>query len=99
MQVQAFLADHASISGDDTVNAMGIGLNKIRAPVFPMRHTRLVLVVRLLISPSECGHAHRLHIDILDPDGADLLRTEHGSPSRVTRSSRTAHRRCRSYGT
>ncbi len=78
MRVEAFLAEHAAVGADDMITAMGIGFDSIAAPVFPARHTRMALVLRLVLSPSECGQAHTLRIDLLDPDGVELLRQEQG---------------------
>src|SRR6266542_1571044 len=73
MQVHlALLADYANLSIDGKLNIMGI-FNRVYARSLPAIHpeTRLVLVLKY--EPAERGRPHRLEVQLLDPDGRELL--------------------------
>lgn len=77
MQLQfAVLADTAQIMSDGKFIIVGGGIDYINAPSFPAMNPSLALVVRLTVSPQDVGHEHQFRVELLLPDGTNILPTQ-----------------------
>ena len=70
----AVLADGVSGRPDGKLDIYGAGWDTIYASNVPVRHARLTLVVRLLVSRTETEHQHRLDVIVQGADGAEIAR-------------------------
>jgi hypothetical protein len=72
MQVNlAVLCDAANVSSEGKLNILG-EFDSIQAASFPLVYPTMVLVVRLEAHPTEIGE-HRLKLQLIDADGADVV--------------------------
>jgi hypothetical protein len=67
----AVLCDAANVSREGKLNILG-EFDSIHASSFPLTYPTMVLVVRLEAHPTETGD-HRLKLQLLDADGADVV--------------------------
>src|SRR5947209_2361758 len=72
----AFLADAAEAEPGRKLYVMGGGIDSIGAPVYPVVHPHLALVLRLLVHPTEANRNHVLEIRLMEPDGGELTKVE-----------------------
>ena len=61
------LADYANVEKYGKLNVMGIFSN-IDAPKFPVRHSEMHIIAKLVASPAEYGQTRKLTIRIMDSD-------------------------------
>ena len=67
----ALVADAATVDGSGKLNILGI-FDRLAAPVFPVQHGRLSLVLRFSAGLQQAG-AHTVEISLRTPGGADLF--------------------------
>lgn len=67
----ALLADAATVDASGKLNILGV-FDRLAAPVFPVQHGRLSLVLRFSAGVQEAG-AHTVGISLRTPGGADLF--------------------------
>lgn len=73
MQVSLFqLADYANTTADGKLNVMGI-FRILRAQSFPVRHSSMVVVIKLSPELGEYGQSRTLTIKLVDPDGKEII--------------------------
>jgi hypothetical protein len=72
----AFLAHSADFSSDGKLYVIGGDFDTIRAGSFPAMHPFMVVVVKLVASPSDFGHEHKLVVRLVTPDGTQLVEAE-----------------------
>lgn len=70
----ALLADAATIDGSGKLNILGV-FDRVSATQFPVRHPRLVLILRFAAGLQEVGK-HQVEIVMRDPDGAEVMRLD-----------------------
>ena len=70
----ALLADAATIDGSGKLNILGV-FDRVSATSFPVRHPRLVLILRFTAGLQEAGK-HDVDITLRDPDGAEVMRLD-----------------------
>lgn len=90
----AMLADAATIDGSGKLNILGI-FDRLNASTFPVRHPRLVLILRFAAGLQEVGK-HQVEITLRDPDGGEVVRLDGEmklgpGPSSVTEGVRVPH--------
>ena len=68
----AFLADAAQFT-NGKVFVLGGDIDTIYAPTFPSIHLGTVLVIKLLVQPTECGREHGLRVEFIDSDGGQVI--------------------------
>lgn len=73
----ALLADAANVTRDGKLNILGI-FDVIHASAFPVTHAQMQLVLRFEAEMAEIGLTHQVEIQLMDADGARLLRLEGG---------------------
>ena len=73
MKLELFLAaDYANITNSGKLNVMGI-FRVINASTFPVRHSSMHLVIKLLPELGEYGIVRDLFVKLLDPNGNELV--------------------------
>jgi hypothetical protein len=70
----ALLADAATIDGSGKLNILGV-FDRVSATSFPVRHPRLVLILRFAAGLQEAGR-HQVQITLRDPDGEEVMRLD-----------------------
>lgn len=77
MQVEfALFCDAAGVSPDGLIDILRGGFDVVNAAGFPAKLGRMLLVVRLLCEPTECGQDHLFQSQMLDPRGNPVPTTE-----------------------
>jgi hypothetical protein len=69
-------ADAAQVGADGKVSMIGGDFDTINVQSLPAHHPNVALVMRLHMSPSECGVEHRLRVTVFGPLGAVLATIE-----------------------
>lgn len=72
----AFLADAAEAEPGRKFYVLGGGIDSIMAPLFPVVHPQIALVMRIMAHPSEVGREHTMEIRLTDADGQELAKVE-----------------------
>lgn len=90
----ALLADAATIDGSGKLNILGV-FDRLSATSFPVRHPRLVLILRFAAGVQEVGK-HEVQITLRDPDGEEVMRLDGEmqlgpGPASVTEGVRVPH--------
>ncbi|MDT8369559.1 MAG: hypothetical protein RQ745_10155 [Longimicrobiales bacterium] len=70
----ALIADAATVDGAGKLNILGV-FDHIQAREFPVRHERMVLVLRFSAGVDEAG-THEVAIVVLDPGGDEVARMD-----------------------
>lgn len=70
----AFICDYADGGPRGTINALGIGLNRILAPKVPHRFPHFHLVFQLRASIAEVGRKE-MFVSLIDADGKEVIPT------------------------
>lgn len=69
----AFVADSAQFTPiDGRLWVLGGDFDTFGAQAFPVTHPSLTLVVKIIAQPTECGHEHRLRIELLNSAGDQI---------------------------
>lgn len=70
----AVLCDAATLDSSGKLHILGV-FDQIQAAVFPARHDRLAMVLRMATEADDAGE-HQADIRLVDPDGAQMLRLD-----------------------
>jgi hypothetical protein len=70
----AVLCDAATLDSSGKLHILGV-FDQIQAAVFPARHDRIALVLRVATGPEDTGE-HQADIRLVDPDGTQMLRLD-----------------------
>ncbi len=69
----AFLANAAEFTpADGRMWVLGGDFDTLAASAFPVTHPVMTLVVKISAQPAECHREHRLRIERIDSDGAQI---------------------------
>ncbi len=69
----AFLANAAEFTpGDGRMWVLGGDFDTLAASAFPVTHPVMTLVVKISAQPAECHREHRLRIELIDSEGAQI---------------------------
>ena len=72
----ALLADVVSPRPDGKLDMHGVGWDTISAIAAPVTHPRMDLALRFLVSAQEVETQHRVTVDLITEDGAQLARMQ-----------------------
>lgn len=65
----AFLADAATMQDNGLFAVVGGGFDVLTGEVFPATKYAMALIGRVRLEPDECGKPHKIHAEIIAPDG------------------------------
>jgi hypothetical protein len=68
----ATLADTVIPQSDGKLNVIGMGIDIIRAPVYPYLHPTLFALFIVVFEGNEIGRTHRLQMQFFSPDGPKI---------------------------
>src|SRR5438132_4292161 len=65
----AFLAKYADTAADGTFALIGGGIESFNSPAIPIGIAAITVIAHLVVEPNECGHEHRLRVNLFGPAG------------------------------
>ncbi len=74
----AILADNAQVMPDGKFTIFSGGIEVLTAPSLPALTPSLAIVIRLVLEPGEIDIQHHFHVELLNPDGENLLSSDSG---------------------